>query len=160
LGADPRIVAAELDHMGGAAAITTRPADRGALVRGPGEGSSMDSILFDPQTATRRALILALGTYGTEGLSPGEREPLSARLLGVYRDDPDAGIHGAAAWTLRQWGQQEKLKAIDVELGRLKDRGGRRWYVNGQGQTFAVIDGPVEFGMGSPPEDTERIGGN
>ena len=39
---------------------------------------------------------------------------------------------------------------------RLKDRGERRWYVNGQGQTFAVIDGPVEFRMGSPPTEPER----
>jgi eukaryotic-like serine/threonine-protein kinase len=118
----------------------------------------MDAILFHPETSMRRALILALGTYGTEGLSPGEREPLIARLLEVYRDDSDAGVHGAAAWTLRQWGRKEKLKAIDGELSQLQDRGGRRWYVNGQGQTFAVIYGPVEFRMGSPPADTERIG--
>src|SRR5262249_57039105 len=85
-------------------------------------------------------------------------ERLIARLLEVYGDDPDAGVHGAAAWTLRQWGRKEKLRAIDGELSQLRDRGGRRWYVNGQGQTFAVIDGPVEFRMGSPPAETERIG--
>ena len=96
-------------------------------------------------------MILALGTYGPEGLSPGEREPLAAKLLAVYRDDPDAGIHGAAAWTLRQWGQQGQARALDAELMKVKDSGGRRWYVNGQGQTFAVIEGPVEFRMGSPP---------
>jgi formylglycine-generating enzyme required for sulfatase activity len=105
----------------------------------------------------RRALILALGTYGTEGLSPGESEPLIARLLNVYLDDPDAGVHGAAAWTLRQWGQKEQLKTIDGELSQLQDRGRRRWYVNGQGQTFAVIDGPVEFRMGSPLSEPERL---
>ena len=160
LGADPRIVAAKLDHVEGVAAPSPRPAERGERGRRPGEGSSMDSILFHPETSMRRALILALGTYGTEGLSPGEREPLIARLLEVYRDDPDAGVHGAAAWTLRQWGRKEKLEAIDGELSRLQDRGGRRWYVNGQGQTFAVIDGPVEFRMGSAPSDPERIGGN
>ena len=70
----------------------------------------MDAILFHPETSKRRALILALGTYGTEGLSPGEREPLIGKLLDLYRNDPDAGIHGAAEWTLRQWKQQEKLK--------------------------------------------------
>ncbi len=44
---------------------------------------------------------------------------------------------------------------------KVKDRGDRRWYVNGQGQTFAVIDGPVEFRMGSPPTDEpERAGGD
>jgi formylglycine-generating enzyme required for sulfatase activity len=120
----------------------------------------MDSSLFHPEISIRRALILALGNYRTEGFSPGEREPLIARLLEVYRADLDAGIHGAAGWTLRRWGQKEKLQAIDDELSRLPERGGRRWYVNGQGQTFALIDGPVEFRMGSLPTDPERIGGN
>ena len=36
-------------------------------------------------------------------------------------------------------------------MKKLKDRGDRRWYVNSEGQTFAVIEGPVEFSMGSPP---------
>ena len=57
---------------------------------------------------------------------------------------------------MRQWGQKEKVKAIDVELAKLKDRGNRRWYVNGQGQTFVLVEGPVEFRMGSPPTETER----
>ena len=117
----------------------------------------MDAILFHPETSMRRALILALGTYGTEGLSPGEREPLIGKLLDLYRNDPDSGIHGAAEWTLRQWKQQEKLKELDAELMKLKDRGDRRWFVNSQGQTFAVIEGPVEFRMGSPPTEPERI---
>ena len=109
----------------------------------------MDAILFHPETSTRRALILALGTYGTDRPFPGEREPLIAKLLDLYENDPDAGIHGAAEWTLRQWKQAAKLKEIDARL-RGKDRGDRRWSVNSQGQTFALIEGPVEFRMGSP----------
>jgi formylglycine-generating enzyme required for sulfatase activity len=120
----------------------------------------MDAILFDPETSTRRALILALGTYGSAGLSPGEREPLITRLLDLYRNDPDAGIHGAAEWTLRKWGEAEKLNVIDANLPNLNNRANRRWFVNGQGQTFALIEGPVEFRMGSPPTETERIAGN
>ena len=71
----------------------------------------MDAILFHPETSQRRALILALGTYGTEGLSPGEREPLIGKLLDLYRNDPDSGIHGAAEWTLRQWKQQRSSRS-------------------------------------------------
>ena len=87
----------------------------------------------------RRALILALGTYGTQMLSTSERDPLIGNLLDLYRNDPDSGIHGAAAWALRQWGQQAKRLAADAELMKRKDRGDRRWFVNSQGQTFAVI---------------------
>ena len=105
LGADPKRIAAELDRLD---SLTTRHA--------PPATRKMDAVLFHPETSTRRALILALGTYGMEGLSSGEREPLTGKLLGLYRDDPDSGIHGAADWTLRRWKQQEKLKELDAEL--------------------------------------------
>jgi formylglycine-generating enzyme required for sulfatase activity len=119
----------------------------------------MDAVLFHPETSQRRALILALGTYGTEGLSPGESEPLTGKLFDLYRNDPDAGVHGAAEWTLRKWGQQDKVKEADAQLMKQKDRGERRWFVNSQGQTFAVIEGPVEFLMGSPPTEPDRSSG-
>ena len=148
LGADPKLIVAELDRIDPNAKPT------------PAEGQQlMDSVLFHPETSQRRALILALGTYGTEGLSPGEREPLTGKLLDLYRNDPDSGIHGAAEWTLRQWKQQEKLEELDAELMKLKNWGERRWYVNGQGQTYAVIEGPVEFRMGSTSTETERYAG-
>ena len=115
----------------------------------------MDAVLFHPETSQRRALILALGTYGIDVLSSGEGQRLTLKLLDLYRNDPDSGIHGASAWTLRQWGQQAKLLAADAELMKLKDRGDRRWFVNSQGQTFAVIEGPVEFHMGSPLTEPE-----
>ena len=146
LGADARIIAAKLESL----PATTQPT--------PAEGQQlMDAILFHSETSQRRALILGLGTYGTEGLFSGEREPLTGKLLDLYRNDPDAGIHGAAEWTLRQWKQDEKLRNLDAELSKLKDRGNRRWHVNSQGQTFAVIEGPAEFRMGSPPTEPERF---
>src|SRR5262249_16067773 len=149
VGADPRDLARELEHI----PATGRPT--------PTQGQQfMDAVLFHPETSQRRALILALGTYGTQGLSPTERERLIAKLVDLYEHDPDAGIHGAAEWTLRQWGQEDRIKTAAVELAKLedKDRGNRRWYVNGQGQTFVLIEGPVEVRMGSPPEDPERFG--
>jgi serine/threonine protein kinase/formylglycine-generating enzyme required for sulfatase activity len=147
LGADPRVIAAELQRL----PATAKPT--------PTQGQQfMDAVLFHPEVSERRALILALGTYGTELLSPGEREPLVSRLLDQYQTDPDAGIHGAAEWTLRQWNRGDDLAKADEQLGELKDRGHRRWYVNGQGQAFAIIEGPVEFLMGSPPGEPDREG--
>jgi formylglycine-generating enzyme required for sulfatase activity len=144
LGADPRILASELDHI----PANGKPA--------PAKGQQfMDAVLFHPETSQRRALILALGTYGTQGLSPGEREPLIAKLLDLYEHDPDAGIHGAAEWTLRQWEEQAKLEEIDARL-RGKDQRDHRWYVNRRGQTFVIIEGPVKFSMGSPPAEPQQ----
>ena len=54
----------------------------------------MDAVLFHPETSQRRALILALGTYGTEGLAFGEREPLTGKLLDLYHNEPDAASTG------------------------------------------------------------------
>ena len=110
----------------------------------------MDAILFHPETSVRRALILALGTYGADTFSPGDRQPLIPKLLDLYRNDPDAGIHGSAEWVLRQWKQDDTLEAADAELSQLKDPGQRRWFVNSRRQTFVIIEGPVEFRMGSP----------
>jgi formylglycine-generating enzyme required for sulfatase activity/tetratricopeptide (TPR) repeat protein len=145
LGADPRTLAAEFDRIDSNAKPTPAPGQQ-----------RMDAILFHPETSQRRALILSLGTYGTEGLSPGEREPLIAKLLDLYRSDPDAGIHGAAEWTLWKWGQQDKVKELDAQLMKQKDWGGRRWFINGQGQTFTIVEGPVKFRMGSPPTEPKR----
>ena len=140
LGADASILAAEFDRLPTTAKLT------------PAQGQqAMNGILFHPETSERRALILALGTFGSERLSPGEREPLIAKLVGLYCDDPDSGIHGAVEWTLRQWEQEEKLTEADARLLKVNDWGDRRWFINRRGQTFAMIDGPVEFRMGSPP---------
>ena len=148
LGTDPELIAAELKRID--------PDAKPTPVQGQ---QKMDAILFHPETSMRRALILALGTYGTEGLSPGEREPLIGILVDLYRNDPDSGIHGAIDWTLRQWQQQDKLKKVDAQLMKVKDWGDRRWFVNSQGQTFAVIEGPVEFRVGSPDSEPNRAAG-
>lgn len=104
----------------------------------------------------RRALLLSLGEFTEQGLLASERTKLVPRLLRLYRDDPDSCLHGAAAWLLRRWGQQGKLRTIDRELATGKVEGQRQWYVTGPGQTFVVFPGPTEFVMGSPPAEAGR----
>jgi formylglycine-generating enzyme required for sulfatase activity len=118
----------------------------------------MHASLFDAETSTRRALILALGTYTPDAYSSADCEALILKLLDLYQSDPDAGIDGAAEWTLRKWGQQAKVEKSDAQLMKQKHRGNRRWFVNTQGQTFAIIDGPVHFRRGSPPNEPGRFG--
>ncbi|MGO9914470.1 MAG: protein kinase domain-containing protein [Isosphaeraceae bacterium] len=145
LGADPSMIAAQLEML------NSLPTPRSSLPT-----PRMDTVLFHRETSIRRALILALGTYSPDALSSSEREPLFVRLLDLYKNDPDAGIHAAAEWTMRQWHEDDQLDAADAELIKLEDRGARRWLINSQGQTFTLIDGPVEFRMGSPPAELER----
>jgi formylglycine-generating enzyme required for sulfatase activity/tetratricopeptide (TPR) repeat protein len=116
----------------------------------------MDELLFHSETSMHRALILSLGRYGGDKISPDVRKGLTEKLLDLYRNDPDAGIHSASEWTLRQWNERAKIQSIDEELKKIR-RGDRRWHVNKQGQTFAEIVGPVEFSMGSPASEPARI---
>jgi serine/threonine protein kinase/formylglycine-generating enzyme required for sulfatase activity/tetratricopeptide (TPR) repeat protein len=145
LGAEPQTIAAEFNRQN---SLATR--------HSPLATPTMDAVLFHREISQRRALILALGTYGTSGHSPDESDPLTAKLLDLYRTDPDSGIHAATGWTLRQWGRKEQFADLDAHLAKLKDRGDRRWYMNSQGQTLSVIEGPVEFRMGSPPAEPDR----
>jgi serine/threonine protein kinase/formylglycine-generating enzyme required for sulfatase activity len=146
LGADPRGLAATLEELGSDAKLP------------PGRGrQSLLEILYNPETSTRRALILAIGNYGEHELPREVRESLCTKLLELYRCDPDSGIHGAAEWVLRRWGEQAKLDAIVEQLSGEGPGPDRRWYVNSQRQTLAVIDGPVEFLMGSPPSEPHHL---
>jgi serine/threonine protein kinase/formylglycine-generating enzyme required for sulfatase activity len=109
----------------------------------------------EPDMSARRALLLALGEFGEGRLPRTERETLVPRLVELYRDDPDPGIHGAAGWLLRQWQQQDKVEAIDRALATGKVEGPRRWYLNGQGQTMVIVP-PGDFWMGEGQERHRR----
>lgn len=121
-------------------------------------------LFIEPEVSSRRALLLALGEFSRDRLVADERERLTTKVLDLYRHDPDPGIHGAADWLLRKWHRGDSRQAIDQELASSEPQLAahlekRRWYVNGQGQTFAVIDPVKEFWMGSPPTEAGREGG-
>jgi formylglycine-generating enzyme required for sulfatase activity/tRNA A-37 threonylcarbamoyl transferase component Bud32 len=116
--------------------------------------------------SVRQAFIVGLGEFPDSKLSGSVRQSFADRLLPWYRDDPDAGVHGAIDWLLRHrqegslvrndWGKARDLERIDREL-QGQPPGKRRWYVNGQGQTYTIIPGPVEFRMGSPVDEPGRF---
>jgi formylglycine-generating enzyme required for sulfatase activity len=98
---------------------------------------------------------LSLGEYGLDRLPPAERQNLLPRLLALYRNDPDPGIHGAARWLLKQWRADRQIKEMD-EASRVASAPGvkRGWSVNSQGQTMVLIAKPREgrFWMGERKE--------
>jgi formylglycine-generating enzyme required for sulfatase activity len=116
--------------------------------------------------SARRALLLALGEFAApprgrlhpHDLTPAEKGALVPGLLKEYADHPDPGLHGAVEWLLRRrWGQGEALDKIDRRLAG-RPPGKRRWYVTGQGKTMAVVPGPLDFPVGSPPHEPNREG--
>ncbi len=138
----------------------------------------VERLEVEQDVSARRALIIGLGEFTEKDLPAAARAPLVKKLLGWYRTDPDAGIHGAIDWLLRHgkegpvarpldWGQAKELERIEKELAGQPDaqaRGhkpdaparGTTWHINGQGQTFTLIPGPSEFRMGSPLWEPDR----
>jgi formylglycine-generating enzyme required for sulfatase activity len=106
--------------------------------------------------SARRALLLALGEIPAEAWKGDARQELAERLLRLYRDESCPGLHSAVSWLLHRWGYDERLAKVDTSLTGLSPKGDRRWYINRQGQTFALVAGPVEFRMGSPGLERER----
>src|SRR5271165_3342927 len=66
---------------------------------------ALDQLDTQGEVSIRRALILILGEFNEQQLPPVERERLTSRLLDLYANDPDPGIHGAVRWALRRWGR-------------------------------------------------------
>jgi formylglycine-generating enzyme required for sulfatase activity len=110
----------------------------------------------ETEVSSRRALLLALGEFPASEVTAETREKLVAEVLALFRDDPDPGLHGAAEWLLRRWGAAEKVREVEKALATGKVEGERRWFLTKQGQTFVVVEGPVEFLMGSPGSEAER----
>ncbi len=118
----------------------------------------------EPDVTIRRAIVIMLGEFSEMQLSSAQRQHLIEKLLDVYENEPDAGLHGAVEWLLRKWGQGkrlevviEKLKSDDEQLQSRKASNKRQWYVNTQKQTFVIVDAREKwFWMGSPESEPDR----
>ena len=114
----------------------------------------MERLQRETDPSIERALILSLGDYDVA--SHEDRPAMTEMLLNRYREDPDAGVHSAAQWTLRRWGVKDELEIIDQELAARTTREDTDWYVSKSGQTMVMIRGPVESLMGSPYNEPNR----
>jgi serine/threonine protein kinase/formylglycine-generating enzyme required for sulfatase activity len=105
----------------------------------------------------RQSVLLALDSYRAAGkLSTAEKSRLEARLGEIFLQDESAAVHSAAEWLLRRLGRADRVQVLTDQLA-----GKRRsdWCVSPGGHTLAVIRGPVEFQIGSPPDEPRRDGG-
>jgi formylglycine-generating enzyme required for sulfatase activity len=57
--------------------------------------------------------LLALGEFTLEDVPESRREAIVKQLADWYRRDPGSGVHGAAGWLLRRWGQQGAADRVD-----------------------------------------------
>jgi len=61
----------------------------------------------------RYGLLLALGEFTLEEVPASRRDALLGQLADWYRNDPSSGVHGAAGWLLRKWGQADIARKVD-----------------------------------------------
>jgi len=108
--------------------------------------------LFDEkEPSIRAALVLALGEYPYV-LLDNINSLVADRLIAEYADDSDPGLHSAIAWLLPRLGRLE-CQALDESLAGKTPDPKQSWFVNKEGQTFAILKDPGVFVMGSPDEE-------
>ena len=134
------------------------PRVRGHVIRRAGPSRMNPDVLEslirdDPPPSALSAAVLALGGFGEDALSLRTRSELSVEFLELCQSHPDAGVHAALDWLLRKWNAGGQSGRIDPVQHTNEPVAGRRWRVNSQNQTMITIDGPVEFRMGSGPEE-------
>jgi formylglycine-generating enzyme required for sulfatase activity len=134
-----------------------------------------DRLRVEADISIRWALILCLGEYPDSAWPGVEKAAVVEELKAIFQDDPDPGLHAASEWLLRHWqegdwlrgqidawtenthGRRSRLEKIAERLKSEGPKAKRQWYVNGQGQTYVVLPGPVEFTMGSPLREKDRF---
>src|SRR5262249_9002923 len=122
----------------------------------------VEQLKIETDVEILRALILSLGPeeYAKEALPAEGKKALVEEAQKWYRNAADPGLHAAAEWLLRQWGEEallvdanaawakdkegreNRLESIRQELLQEKEKAKPKWYVTGQGQTMVVIPAP------------------
>ena len=101
------------------------------------------------------ASLLALGEYRPQDFTPSMRAEIEPTLVRIFQKAPHPGVHSAADWLMHKWGQTEALNSANDELAAVPGpRTDRKWFVE-NGMTFVVVDGPVEYVMGSEYDPEE-----
>jgi serine/threonine protein kinase/formylglycine-generating enzyme required for sulfatase activity len=113
--------------------------------------------------SVRQGLLLALGEYGDEQRIEVVRfRGFDQHLIRAYETDPDPGVHSAVDWLLHRWRMASLIAEFDQKLAKtnserqLGEIKTPRWYVNGQGQTFAVIPVPGKFWIGPSQDEKSK----
>ena len=112
-------------------------------------------LLEEKNVSIRRALILSLGEFDTSVIPAQLRDSITDQVRQLFRNDPDAGIHGAAEWLLRRWNARDELDLRPI-ISKERKKRDFHWFVDDEGHTMTVL-GPATFVMGSPVNESGRF---
>ena len=105
--------------------------------------SLVERLAVEPDASIRRGLIQSLGEVPRAAWDEPSRAEFVRRLLGLFENDPDSGVHGSSRWLLGRWGLDREMRAIDDRLSKQPDRPGFRWRVAPSGLTLVRVDDPA-----------------
>ncbi len=125
--------------------LRTRLIDRVAI-GSPGWEALLDRVSQETEGSVRQAILIGLEPMKS-GLSESDRLRAADRLVALYEDDPDGGVHGAAEWVLNRWDFGDRVAAAKKKLAGAP-RGKRGWYITRQLHTMIVIPRPGKFLFG------------
>lgn len=125
----------------------------------------VDQLNREMDDSQLRILVLAVGELKsrlTSTSSPSAAE-VHDKFRELYRKHPDAGVHAAAEWSLRQLKPNENptLTAADAPPPTaVPGQHQRNWYVDAHGHVMVILRGPIEkLTMGTPEHEIGHVPG-
>jgi formylglycine-generating enzyme required for sulfatase activity len=113
----------------------------------------------DIDAVERQAILLAWAEMPQGAQVKTLKGTIIALARMFYLEDPDPGVHSAAELVLRRWGEPDLLDGLQSELESSSSNNSRlQWAIGPNAHTFAILDGPLEFWMGSPPGKLDYYG--
>lgn len=103
-------------------------------------GTVLSQLAREPDAGIRYALVLTLGEFDWDQIPKTSRKQAVTLLRTTFENDPDVGVHSAARWALQRHGQGQWLADTIEKQSTLKSDPRKNWYVNGEGQTMAILD--------------------
>jgi len=133
--------------------LRTRLIDRLTAPR-TGARALLDRLGQETDDSVRQAILIGLGS-GFSTLKPEDRPGFAERLLSLYQEDPDSGVHGAAEWVLTKWGFEKQILEVKTRLAGMP-RGAKGWFITPKLHTMIVVKAPGRFVVGSPKDEPGR----
>ncbi len=108
--------------------------------------------------AERQAVLIAWAESRPYSVAPAIRADVLDKARQSYLGDFDPGVHSAAELLIRRW-DRGSVPQLAVGTSRLPapNAGKRGWMVGPNGHQLAYLRGPLEFRMGSPPEEQDHM---
>ena len=131
-------------------------------------GVDASMIYYGLENATTRndkraqyGLLLSLGEFTFEEVPDPLQSQVLNRLKESYKNEPNAAVHAASGWLLREWGFRKDADSIDKQPLALESSGDREWFRQAvdvpDDETpfcFTMVKVPAgEYSMGSPNEE-------